>query len=143
MCWQIHIIVSSILSYYTAISFGPELMLPTIRFTITTVHKKIVRILTKQPYLSHNDSFDQYAAIHKLNGIHRYKTTLHAFQIKTLAALFPISTNYLTGNSHNLMPPFQRLLLIQHPCLWPTLVVEYPTFFSYGVCKDTLFQKDT
>jgi hypothetical protein len=91
------------------------------------LQKKIVRILTNQPYLAHTDPLFHRTGILKLNDIHRYLLALHAFKIKSLEGFPPFDRHYLTRNRDYFAPTFQRLSLTQRsvsfaaPSVWNTL----------------------
>jgi exonuclease III len=104
------------------------------------LQKKIIRILTSQPYLAHTDPLFHRAGILKLDDIHRYQLALHAFKIKSRAGFPPINHRYLTRNREDFVPPFQRLSLTQHsvsfaaPSVWnalPSFIKECSSTHSF------------
>ena len=106
------------------------------------LQKKVVRIITKQHFLAHtNDLFFQ-TKILKFDDIH--KMLLCQYVFKNRASLPSRNHNYLTRNSDNVLPRFQRLTITQHsiffaaPIAWNSIPSYLKDIDEFGSFKKEL-----
>jgi hypothetical protein len=82
------------------------------------IQKRIVRIITKQPYLAHTTPLFHSTKILKVFDIHRFVVAQHMFKNiahdDRQAYMRPNPHNYNTRHREQLLPEFQRLTVCQH-----------------------------
>ena len=107
---------------------------------LIVLQKKLIRIITYQPFLAHtNHLFFQYNIL-KVPDIHKFMVALYMFKNRH-SPIFVRQHNYSTRFRNNLLPVFHRLSITQNslthmgPNVWNTLPEEVKTSETFHIFK--------